>query len=226
MPPTGRRRSTRDRPAKAPLSEQAVVDAALEILRSQGLSAVSMRRVAAALDTGPASLYVYVPHREGLLRAMQDRVFAKVGPETAVDASRWRAQLHALLDRMRDALAAHPGIALTAIAEPPTSEAGLRLLENLLDILIAGGLTPRDAAWTADTLATLVNHAAIEADARHGGHPERAAGLRRHFAAQSPDRFPLVTAHAAQLVSGDPDERFHVAVDAVVDGMLSRTARR
>ena len=48
--PSVRHRSTRDRPAKAPLSEDAVVDAALAILKSDGLEAVTMRRVAAALD--------------------------------------------------------------------------------------------------------------------------------------------------------------------------------
>jgi hypothetical protein len=60
-----RHRSTRDRPAKTPLSEDAVVDAVLAILRSDGLEAVTVRRVAHALDTGAASLYVYVSGREG-----------------------------------------------------------------------------------------------------------------------------------------------------------------
>ena len=60
-------RSTRDRPAKAPLSLEAIVDAAAAILRTEGLEALSMRRVAAALDTGAGSLYVYVPNRDGLL---------------------------------------------------------------------------------------------------------------------------------------------------------------
>ena len=55
-----------------------------------------MRRVAAALDTGAASLYVYVSGREGLLQAMLDRVTATIELETP-DPSRWRAQLHSLL---------------------------------------------------------------------------------------------------------------------------------
>ena len=54
MSSSGRHRSTRDRPAKAPLIEDAVVDAALAILKSEGPEAVTMRRVAAELDTGAA----------------------------------------------------------------------------------------------------------------------------------------------------------------------------
>ena len=69
-----RSRSTRDRPAKAPLSEAAIVDAALAVARTDGLAAVTMRRVAAELDTGAASLYVYVRNRDVLLRAMLHRV--------------------------------------------------------------------------------------------------------------------------------------------------------
>ena len=107
MTPAVRHRSTRDRPAKPPLSEDAVVDAALAILQSDGLQAVTMRRVAAALDTGAASLYVYVSSRESLLQAMLDRVTASIELEPP-DPSRWRAQLHSLLQRMHRALVAHP----------------------------------------------------------------------------------------------------------------------
>src|ERR1700735_3017864 len=100
MNPSRRPRSTRDRPAKAPLSQEAIVGAALAILESEGLEAVSMRRVAAALDTGAGSLYVYVAGREGLLEAMFDRIIA-AGQRETPDPSRWRAQLHNLLERAR-----------------------------------------------------------------------------------------------------------------------------
>jgi AcrR family transcriptional regulator len=145
MSPSARHRSTRDRPAKAPLSEDAVVDAALAILQSNGLEAVTMRRVAAALDTGAASLYVYVSGRECLLQAMLDRVTAAIELE-APDPSNWRAQLHSLLQRMHHALVAHPGIAAITLADSPTTEAVLHLTENLLGILLAGGLDSQDAA--------------------------------------------------------------------------------
>jgi AcrR family transcriptional regulator len=225
MKPASHHRSTRDRPAKAPLSEGAVVDAALAILQSEGLDAVTMRRVAAALDTGPASLYAYVSGREGLLRVMQDRVTATIELEPP-DPSRWRAQLHSFLERSQRALAAHPGMAATVIAEPPTTEAALRLTENLLGILLAGDLDPQDAAWAADVFAMLVTYAAIEDDARRTGQPELADGLYKRFTGLPPDQFPLIAAHATQLVAGDGDERFRFAIDVVIDGLLARAGRR
>jgi AcrR family transcriptional regulator len=225
MNPASSHRSTRDRPAKAPLSEDAVLDAALAILRSEGLEAVTMRRVAAALDTGAASLYVYVSGREGLLKGMQDRIIATVELE-APDPSRWRTQLHALLARVYRALLAHPGIAETTMAEPPGTEATLRLLENLLGILLAGGLDPQDAAWAADIFAMVVNYAAIEADVRRADRQQQADELYQTFTGLPRDHFPLITAHAAQLVAGDREERFRVAIDVVIDGMLARTASR
>ena len=51
--------SRRDRPAKPPLSREGVIAVSLRIMRDEGLEKVTMRRIAAELDTGPASLYVY-----------------------------------------------------------------------------------------------------------------------------------------------------------------------
>src|SRR3954453_9693604 len=89
-------RSRRNRPAKPPLSRDAIVAAALEIARTEGVEALSMRPVAQALDTGPASPYVYVAdgdepgkggrrhrgagrRRLASLRAMRDRVTTVYG---------------------------------------------------------------------------------------------------------------------------------------------------
>jgi AcrR family transcriptional regulator len=230
-PPVGRRRSTRDRPAKAPLSQEAVVDAALAILKSEGLEAVTMRRVAAALDTGAASLYVYVSGREALLQAMLDRVTATVELEPP-DPSRWREQLHSLLERMHDAMVAYPGTAALTLADPPTSETILLVAENLLGILIAGGFTAQDAAWACDILVLLVTAVASEDDARaargqSGTHQQQIMDeIYASFSALPPDRFPLLRAHAAEMVAGDSRERFRFAVDVVVDGVLARAANR
>jgi AcrR family transcriptional regulator len=225
MKGSGRPRSTRDRPAKAPLSEEAIVDAALAILTAEGLDAVSMRRVAGALDTGAGSLYVYVEGRDGLLRAMFDRIIGAVTLEKP-DPSRWRPQLHSLLERVRAELVTHPGMAAATMVDPPQTDVAMRLLENLLGILLAGGLDPQDAAWAADILSAQVTYAAIEAEVRPTDISALVADITANFARLPADDFPLIKAHTAQLVAGDADERFRFAVDVVIDGVLGRASRR
>lgn len=231
--PPIRRRSTRDRPAKAPLSEDAIVDAALAILKSEGLDAVTMRRVAAALDTGAASLYVYVPHRDGLLQSMLDRVAATIELEPA-DPARWREQLHALLRRTHDALLSYPGVAAIMLADQPMTmtEPVLQLAENMLGILLASGIESQEAAWACDVLLLLVTGVTNEEDARraHGYSNEDfqqdVDALYQTFTGLPPDRFPMLATHAAQMVAGDSEERFRFAIDVVIDGVLARAARR
>ena len=223
-------RSTRGRPAKAPLSREAVVAAALGILKSAGPDAVSMRRVGQALDTGAASLYVYVSGREGLLEAMLDTVTATIELDPP-DPSRWRSQLHALLERMHRALTAHPGIAAMTLADPPKTDAVLLLAENLLGILLAGGLHPQDAAWACDTFVALVHGAAREDDVRRARaagtddiRRKHVEGVHRTFASLPPDRFPLLSAYADQMVAGDSRERLGFAIDAMLNGLLAEAS--
>jgi AcrR family transcriptional regulator len=231
MNPPVRHRSTRDRPAKAPLSEDAVVDAALAILRSDGLEAVTMRRVATTLDTGPASLYVYVPGREGLLQAMLDRVISTIEFE-GPDPSRWRTQLHSLLQRMHQAFVSHPGIAAITLADPPTTGSVLRLAENLLGILLAGGLDPQDAAWACDIFVLLVMATSREDDVRRprSSHSDdrrdQVDELYRTFAGLPPDQFPFLVANAAQMVAGVGNERLRFAIDVVLAGLVARAGPR
>ncbi len=226
MAEANRPRSTRDRPAKAPLSEEAIVDAALAILKAEGLGALSMRRVAAALDTGAGSLYVYFSSREALVEAIFDRIAATIALETP-DPARWRGQLHSLLTRSRDALVAHPGMAAaTMVSNPPSTEVALGTLENMLGLMLAGGIAPQDAAWASDLFAALVTYSAIEAEVRGPDLSEMVEEVAANLARLPSDRFPMITSHAVELVTGDVDERFRFAIDVVLDGVLARAASR
>jgi AcrR family transcriptional regulator len=223
-----RPRSTRDRPAKAPLSENAIVDAALAITAAEGLDAVTMRRVAAELDTGAASLYVYVRNRDELLRAMMDRVAGTV-PRVTPEPERWREQVHDLMRGFREALDAHPGLASVLTGEPPTTENALAGAESLLGILLAGGIAPQDAAWAVDILMLIVTATATEADIRRAAglttdadRDDAVAQIRDTFTALSPMRFPLLVSHASGLVAGAGDERFRFAIDTFLDGLVAR----
>jgi AcrR family transcriptional regulator len=223
-----RSRSTRDRPAKAPLSEAAIVDAALAIARADGLAAVTMRRVAAELDTGAASLYVYVANRNELLRAMLDRV-ASSAPLVKPDKRRWRKQLYDLLDAIRVGLETYPGLASVLPELPMATDSAMATIENLLGLLVAGGIKPQDAAWGVDILMLIVTATAGEADVRKAGEmhfdEDFVEHLRTTFAGMPPDEYPNVVSHADALVAGDGDDRFRFSIDTFVDGLVARSAR-
>jgi AcrR family transcriptional regulator len=240
MATTDRSRSTRDRPAKPPLSLELIVDTALAITRAEGLAAVTMRRLATELDTGAASLYVYVRNRDALMRAMVNRAIGAV-PVVVPDPSRWRDQVYELLDGFRVVFEAHPGMA-TMLGGPPTAESEfaaddglddntLASMENLLGLMGAGGIDGQQAAWACDALLLIVTATATEADSR------RAAGMnsesdfadiveRLHstFSSLPVDRYPLIVGHATELVTGDGDTRFRFAIDTFLDGLVVRCA--
>jgi AcrR family transcriptional regulator len=232
QPRAPRARSSRGRPAKTPLSEEAVIAAGLKVLEVEGLDAVTMRRVARELDTGAASLYVYVDNRDELLRMMFDRVAAEIPRETP-DAARWRDQVHDLCVNMLAVLESYPGIARVALAEIPMGLNALDSAETLVGLLIAGGIDPQSAAFGADALFLIVTANAVEtvisqerADADTFDIEAFREAFRQQFSTLPPDRFPQLSKHAAVMVAGDKDERFAFSIDVFIEGLVALAARR
>jgi AcrR family transcriptional regulator len=221
-------RSTRDRPAKAPLSREAVVDAGLNVLRRAGIDAVTMRAVAAELDTGPASLYVYVANRDELLNQMFDAVAAEVdlGPEP--DPAGWREQVEALLTRVRDAMDRHPGIARVPLANIPTGPGAMRVVERLLGLLRAGGVDDQAAAWFIDVVFLYVNAASLETSiyvAAGRTEEEIDEPVRERFTQLDPAEFPNLAALTGALLTGGGDERFSFGLRLMIDGLVKAPPR-
>jgi AcrR family transcriptional regulator len=215
-------RSTRDRPAKTPLSRGAVIAAGLNVLRRGGLDAVTMRAVAAELDTGAASLYVYVANRDELLNQMFDAVALEVdlGPEP--DPARWREQVEALLTRVRDAMDRHPGIARVPLANIPNGPGAMRVVERLLGILLAGGVDDQSAAWFIDVVFLYVNAASLETSIyAEAGVTEDDVdrSVRENFQALDPARYPNLVSLFGPLFTGGGDERFSFGLRLMIDGL-------
>jgi AcrR family transcriptional regulator len=220
-------RSTRDRPAKAPLSREAVVAAGLSVLRRAGLDAVTMRAVAAELDTGAASLYVYVANRRQLLNQMLDAVAREVDLGPQPDAARWREQLEALMTRVREALDRHPGISRVALANIPTGPGAMRLADHMLGILRAGGVPDQSAAWFIDAVFLYVDAASLERSiVAEVEDPEAAIEqAREQFERVDPAAFPHMASLTSELFSGDAEERFAFGLRLMIEGLRHVKAR-
>ena len=57
--------------ARRPLTPERVVAAAMKVADREGVTAVTMRRLADALQVHPTSLYNHLPSKEGILDAAQ-----------------------------------------------------------------------------------------------------------------------------------------------------------
>jgi AcrR family transcriptional regulator len=209
-------------PTRAPLRQEAIVDAALKILDVEGIDAVSMRRVADVLGTGAASLYQHVSGKDELLELAFDRVAAEIAlPEP--DAARWPEQVRELMTSTWKALRAHPGIAAVSIARIPTGPNAIAVSDVLVGILRAGHLPPTVCAWATDNLFKFVTADAFEEGVHLArGEPDELAyyeQIRDYFLSLPPGRFPHITAIGGALFEGDAEERFDFGLDLMIRGL-------
>jgi AcrR family transcriptional regulator len=218
------------RPARRSLSQDGIVDAAMDILDREGLDAVTMRRVAQALDTGPASLYAHVSGKDELHALIFDRIVGEVVPP-APDPARWQEQVKQVMRDAERVLARHPGAARLALARIPATENALVSAEGLLAILRAGGVPDQMAAYAIDVLNLFTTATAFEASLYlAAGSTEESmqaqfGQLREYFEALPADRFPNLVALAGAMVSGSGDERFEFGLEILVSG-IAAAARR
>jgi AcrR family transcriptional regulator len=214
-------RSRRERPAKPALTRQGIIVAALKILRTEGLGKVTMRRIAAALDTGPASLYVYIKDTEDLHAQILDALLASVAPPEPLPGT-WQARLKHLLKRYMNVLFAHPEIARMAMSTMPSGPNYLSLGESILALLDEGGVPDREAAWAVDLLLLLVTAHAAE----HSGWNTSAriadqfSALTAAFAAADNRIYPHIARLGAELMSGGP-ERIDWGLDVLLAGIAA-----
>jgi AcrR family transcriptional regulator len=208
-----------------PITPAQVVDTALNIIATEGYEALTMRRLAGALDTGPASLYAHVVNKADLDELLIGRLCAElVLPEP--DPAAWREQIRGVCTQLRDQYLAYPGISRAALAMVPTDLETVRVSEGMLAILLAGGLAPQAAAWAVDALLLYVAAYCLEASiVRQRSTQDDAAWvldrdeLRRRLTALPAETFPHTTRHAAELTAGEGHDRFDFTLALMIDGL-------
>jgi AcrR family transcriptional regulator len=120
-----------------------------------------MRRVAQALDTGPASLYAHVSNKEELLELIFDRVLGEIQlPEP--DPAQWQRQLRDYAMESLRILAQYGDVARIAVANVPTGPNALRVGEWMMGLLVGAGMSPTDASFAVDRLALYITADAFE----------------------------------------------------------------
>lgn len=220
------RRTARARAeARAPLTREAIVEAALRVLDREGLDGLSMHRVAQELGTGAGSLYWHVRNKDELLQLLAERLAEEIElPEP--DPTRWREQLKDIGRQFRASAHRHRDSARITLGRVPSGPTIARLTEWLFELLAPAGIPDRVIARIGDIASLYVGAYAFEESlglASPTGEdlpPEQILSMFRDYLLSLPaDRFPHLHRAIDHLFSGDPDERFEFGLDLIVRGI-------
>lgn len=220
---------------RMPLNAERVVAAAMALADAEGLSALTMRRLAASLGVEPMSLYHHVPGKDRLLDGLTEALLAELSAAVAAQVRAdddWRTALRARCLTAREVMVRHrwaPGL----LGSRSTIPAGLYpYYEAVLATMIRGGLSYHLAHRAIHALGTMVlgfTQELFSPDTDGGTLDEEAA--EAEFAAMA-DALPHLTAMIASEVHDnvedplgwcDSQNEFEFTLDLLLDG-LARAA--
>ncbi|MCX4647738.1 TetR/AcrR family transcriptional regulator [Streptomyces sp. NBC_01446] len=214
-------RSRRERPAKPALTRDGIVATAVAIMRDEGLKRVTMRRLAQELDTGPASLYVYVRNTAELHAAILDELLGAVDLSPATTPGDWQDRLVRILSSYTAVLFEHPSLARSALVAMPSGEHYLDLLEALLALLSEGGIPDAQAAWGVDALLQYATSTAAEQSTRDRDEDTQGDwdALNTVLRDVSATTHPRLAALGDDLLSGPGEARLGWGLRVLINGM-------
>jgi AcrR family transcriptional regulator len=128
--------------APQPLSREAIVAAAIEIADTDGLEAVSIRRLATKLKARPMSLYSHIERKGDLIDLMIDEVLAGAILPDGPPLDDWREGLRQIAQRTRETARAHHWMIATAFRRPSIGPNALRHIDQSLGAVSSLPLTP------------------------------------------------------------------------------------
>ena len=176
------------------LSRDHVVQAALEIVAREGLSGLSMRKLADELGISSMNAYYHVPSKKALLDLVGDAVIGQV-PDPPSDLD-WDEQVRAFFDEGRRVLLRYPGVANHLLARTTAHPNEVRLYRTLTGLLTDAGFT-RQASDRAQRVMAYLLFGAVTSE--------------------------LATAEAGDdegaLSFADDDQVFRFGLDLMIDGL-------
>jgi AcrR family transcriptional regulator len=207
------------------LSRERIVAAAVNIADRNGLTAVSIRKVAAQLGSSAMSLYHYIPSKRDLTNLMLDSTNAEFEfpAETITD---WRGALSHFAWENRRCLNRHPWVSQLRTDNPEYGPECIRTLELLLASLARVGLDVRTSIRILGAVFIFVTGFVAEEAAEHGRR-RPSSGKHPEFSKTvlATGRFPNV-AQFVEMRAETPDQLFERALNWMLDGIAADLERR
>jgi AcrR family transcriptional regulator len=207
------------------LTRERIVAAGIAVADQDGLARVSVRRIAAQLDSSPMSLYHYVPSKRDLLNLMLDAVNADFGWPSKTIAD-WRGVLCHFAWESRRCLKQHPWVNQLHASDPEYGPESIRILEWLLTSLSKVGLDVRTAIQVIRVLYVFVNGfvaAESSGSSARNGQGRRPSVNQPTFAKAilATGNYPQVKRFIEMTAEIPDDQWFEHALDLILNGIAS-----
>lgn len=215
--------------AREPLNREKILAAALVIADEEGLSGLSMRRLAKALGVEAMALYNHVANKTAILDGLADLVFAEV--ELPDPALPWPERVRALATSTHAALGRHPVVPLALVTDQanPTTMAALRPIEALVGALAEAGFDDHGTRRALSSVNALVYGTLALATLGFGSEPAGSVGpepLDAFVRKVDPAKLPHFARLLATLPSAEPAADFAWALDRLIAGLEAAAPAR
>jgi len=162
-----RGKSTRTR---EPLTRDRIIQAATKLADEQGIEALSMRKLGAALDVEAMALYNHVANKDEIFDGMVDSVFASIPLPSPGEP--WADSIRRVGTGAVEAFADHPWTMATLKSSGSAGPAFLRFADSVIGLLLDAGFSDEEAHHAWHMLASYtMGHALRQATASQLGHP-------------------------------------------------------
>lgn len=137
---------TQEASPRTPLSRERILTKAVAVADEGGIEALTMRRLADALDVEAMSLYYHVANKEVLLDGVAEVVVQEVLSEiadlpSATGPSDWKLAMRSRILRARDVMLRHKWAPMVLETRTTMNPAALRYFHGFLEIFQAGGMS-------------------------------------------------------------------------------------
>ena len=217
----------RRRPRVGGLSAARLVDAALEVLRTGGLEALTVRAVADRLDTSSASLYRHIASRDELIALIVDHVLGDIRLDRT--GRGWRADIETLMRELRRVILDQPLPLSAARSRSTYGPNMLRLVDAALGLFRQAGLTDEQAAHTTITMIEFVAGSATIQRSTLGRTPHGAVGsdgFDQLLDGLPADHLPALRAAGTAFMTASDDDVFAHGMSVFLDGVTSQLTKR
>ncbi|TDV54195.1 TetR/AcrR family transcriptional regulator [Actinophytocola oryzae] len=205
------------------LSREQIVAAALRIARTDGLDALTIRRLATDLGASRMALYRHVADKDALVALVLDVVAEQSVPPLPPSDGPWEDRLRRLAHSLRDELGAYPGLIDMLMTRYNHGHGGLRAVDTMLEIMTDAGLGSADAARYYMVFIDIVFGRLHRESHGDPVSPERTAGLLAR--AGERDDLPHVRAAESAMRAVTAEQIFETELDMLVDA-ITAAARR